>query len=150
MERLTKFITPVGLCMTNLNSMEHHMPCIVCRHNAQVKTDEKGKQYTEKFGFCDTCEVKMLFNRLKEYEDLEEQGLLLRLPCKVGDKLYHVIEDECHNPTVYISEHIITDVSAKSVYAADDWWTFEEMPGINAFLSKEEAEAKLKELSEGN
>lgn len=27
-------------------------------------------------------------NRLAEYEDMEEQGLLLRLPCKVGDTLW--------------------------------------------------------------
>ena len=26
--------------------------------------------------------------KLKEYEDLEEQGLLLKLPCKVGDTVY--------------------------------------------------------------
>lgn len=27
-------------------------------------------------------------DKLKEYEGLEEQGLLLRLPCKVGDTVY--------------------------------------------------------------
>ena len=27
-------------------------------------------------------------NRLAEYEDMEEQGLLVRLPCKVGDTLW--------------------------------------------------------------
>ena len=31
-----------------------------------------------------------LREKLKEYEDLEEQGLLLRLPCKVGSPLYRV------------------------------------------------------------
>ena len=29
-------------------------------------------------------------NKLAEYEDLEEQGLLVRLPCKVGDTAYRV------------------------------------------------------------
>jgi len=29
-----------------------------------------------------------LRERLKEYEDLEEQGLLMKLPCKVGDTVY--------------------------------------------------------------
>ena len=29
-----------------------------------------------------------LREKLKHYEDAEEQGLLLRLPCKVGDTLY--------------------------------------------------------------
>lgn len=31
-----------------------------------------------------------LRERLKAYEDAEEQGLLLRLPCKVGDTVYQV------------------------------------------------------------
>lgn len=29
--------------------------------------------------------------KLKELEDLEEQGLLLRLPCKVGDVVYQIM-----------------------------------------------------------
>ena len=34
--------------------------------------------------------VRALFNKLVEYEDLEEQGLLIRLPCKVGDIVYEI------------------------------------------------------------
>lgn len=30
------------------------------------------------------------YKKLKEYEDLEEQGLLLRLPCEVGDTVYRI------------------------------------------------------------
>lgn len=82
-----------------------------------------------------------------EYKKLEERGLLLKLPCKVGDKAYHVIKDHLANPPIYISEHEIQDVSAKAVYFADDWWMIEEMPEMNAFLSKEAAEQALKELS---
>lgn len=43
--------------------------------------------------FC-SCEMAAL-KRLAEYEDAEEQGLLVRLPCKVGDTVYWVtaIED---------------------------------------------------------
>lgn len=33
-------------------------------------------------------------NKCAEYEDAEEQGLLLKLPCKVGDTLYRVDTDE--------------------------------------------------------
>ena len=101
MERLTKYITPVGKCMTTLNSMKHYMPCVPCRHKAEIKTDSNGNMYTEKFSYCDTCEVKMLFNRLKEYEDAEEQGLLLRLPCKVGDTVY------CFTPFCEICEEAL-------------------------------------------
>lgn len=31
-----------------------------------------------------------VLDRLATYEDLEEQGLLVRLPCKVGDTVYRV------------------------------------------------------------
>lgn len=85
-------------------------------------------------------------NKLAEYEDLEEQGLLLKLPCKVGDKAYHVIEDNIAIPPIYISEHEIQDVSAKAVYFADDWWSFEEMREMNAYLNKAEAEKALEEM----
>lgn len=35
-----------------------------------------------------TNEMIRLQKELQEYKDLEEQGLLLRLPCKVGDLVY--------------------------------------------------------------
>lgn len=36
-------------------------------------------------------------NRLAEYEDAEEQGLLVRLPCKLGDTVYWIMECSCLN-----------------------------------------------------
>ena len=85
-------------------------------------------------------------NKLAEYEDLEEQGLLMKLRCKVGDKAYHIIEDNMAIPPNYISEHEIQDVSAKAVYFADDWWSFEEMREMNAYLNKAEAEKALADM----
>lgn len=38
------------------------------------------------------CEGDIM-QRLADYEDAEEQGLLLRLPCKVGDTVYSVVAD---------------------------------------------------------
>lgn len=88
----------------------------------------------------------ILEKELQEYRQLEEQGLLLKFSCKVGDKAYHIIEDNMEDPPIYISEHEIQDVSVKAVYFADDWWSFEEMPKLNAFLSKAEAEKVLEEM----
>lgn len=34
---------------------------------------------------CDNCPIQKAFEKLAAYEDAEEQGLLLKLPCKVGD-----------------------------------------------------------------
>lgn len=32
--------------------------------------------------------IKEVCDKLADYEDLEEQGRLLKLPCKVGDKIF--------------------------------------------------------------
>lgn len=34
--------------------------------------------------------AEKILTKLADYEDLEEQGLLVRLPCKVGDTVYRV------------------------------------------------------------
>lgn len=43
-------------------------------------------------------------DKLAAYEDAEEQGLLLRLPCKVGDTIYEV---SYANRKYIICEHIV-------------------------------------------
>ena len=35
-------------------------------------------------------DIRAVLKKLADYEDLEEQGLLVRLPCKVGDTVYRV------------------------------------------------------------
>lgn len=47
----------------------------------------------------------LLLEALGKYEDLEEQGRLLRLPCKVGSNIYRITDDgidvaECREITV--------------------------------------------------
>lgn len=39
----------------------------------------------------DELEIDDVYMKLKEYEDAEEQGLLLRLPCKVGDYVWDLL-----------------------------------------------------------
>ena len=34
--------------------------------------------------------LNAIINRLAEYEDMEEQGLLIKLPCKIGDAVYRI------------------------------------------------------------
>ncbi len=67
--------------------------------------------------------------KLAEYEDLEEQGLLLRLPCKVGDTVY------C----------IMTGLSYKNPSIFKMKFDYELMKhfGKRVFLTHEEAEAAL-------
>lgn len=43
-------------------------------------------------GIYPDCTLGEVVEKLAEYEDLEEQGLLVRLPCKVGTPLYYISE----------------------------------------------------------
>jgi len=43
---------------------------------------------TEEGVDCKECAINECFNKLGEYENLEEQGKLLKLPCTIGDTVY--------------------------------------------------------------
>lgn len=102
----------------------------------------------------DCEEIDAVYRKLKDYEDAEEQGLLLRLPCKVGDVLYFAHHDrvissevlsakyhvEAENYGVFIRERLTIDV--EGVSAEIDFCDI----GKTVFLTREEAEAKLKEM----
>lgn len=104
--------------------------------------------------FCNSCSVgtgncntvKAMVEKLAEYEDLEEQGRLLRLPCKVGSNIYRITDDgidvaECREITVADKEMYIES----NTFC--DWISFDEI-GKTVFLT--EAEAKLKEFEESH
>lgn len=82
--------------------------------------------------------IKSLEEQLKRYKDLEEQGKLLKLPCAVGD-------------TVYV---LRIDNAAYMMNNEKVWEIIEERFEIRhfdciektVFLTREEAEAALKEL----
>lgn len=97
---------------------------------------------------CQPSEARKILNlatKLKEYEDLEEQGLLLRLPCKVGDTVYYI------NPNENTINELVVysfDIRPLQHFACDYMGArlnFNQF-GKTVFLTKSEAEAKLKEL----
>ena len=77
---------------------------------------------------------------LKRYRDLEKQGRLLVLPCRVGDTVYEILEETVPNHYFYISEHKVQDVSVKAVKYADEWESYDYE---NLYFTREEAEAAL-------
>lgn len=100
--------------------------------------------------------VSKIFDRLTEYEDLEEQGLLIRLPCKAGDTIWAEgwkrglceagIVKEVHlghdNKTIYIA-YCPSSPDNSFVRIADGL-----RHGVfskTVFLTREEAEKALKE-----
>ena len=102
-----------------------------------------------------------VLGRLAVYEDLEEQGLLLRLPCKVGDTVYCIYEryTKCSENEQEFDEyscqgceclecdsHKELYVQSQKAYSLD--WIVSNLKrfGKTVFLTQAEAEAKLKEL----
>lgn len=71
--------------------------------------------------------------KLCAYEDAEEQGLLVRLPCKVGDTVYRIWKVEGR-------ESVIATHRFDTVAHIVEW-----LPkfGKTVFLTREEAEAAL-------
>ena len=115
----------------------------------------------EAMGDSSVADIGDILGKLAEYEDLEEQGLLLRLPCKIGDKVYLICnrysecskykerldeyncqgceEDECDSYKEYYI-HINHSVSIE--------WIVRNLNnfGKTVFLTQSEAEQKLKEM----
>lgn len=102
--------------------------------------------------------VKEVIEQLKEYQQLEEQGLLLKLPCKVGDVIYvngvlGVGESEEYKVIrVYYQSNTLmkrSEFCVEALLVSDPRNSIEfydKEIGKSIFLTKEEAEAKLKEM----
>lgn len=78
------------------------------------------------------------YRKLGELEDLEEQGLLLRLPCKVGDTVYRLWY-ACDTP--YRVQRMPIKRLWQIVAMIED-----NAFGKTIFLTREEAEAALEKL----
>ena len=110
----------------------------------------------------DDEEIDKVYMKLKEYEDLEEQGRLIVLPCRDGDTVYkidsyyicdyeedyecdcpeyHKCEDEYEEPCEY---------QYKRYYVVETRFRKEMLAvlGKTIFLTKEEAKKALAEMGE--
>ena len=101
-----------------------------------------------------------LLTRLGEYEDAEEQGLLLRLPCKVGDKVYlisHATVDNRRKPLkCNIDDFVIERSGCFAILNGNgSYYMLGRFKAVNindfgriVFLTESEAEAALAEKGE--
>lgn len=110
--------------------------------------DDKG--FPNKFG-------SDVLTKLADYEDLEEQGRLLKLPCKVGDVVYRInigaMEPVIPLRVIEYRFKIVGNCIREKICCSDDFLCkqpsiiyYAEDIGNKVFLTKSEAEAKLKEL----
>ena len=93
-----------------------------------------------------------VYNKLLELENQIENGTLIELPCGVGDKVY-VLDNDKISDELKISEAFVIDFDITSynfsVLVREngyDYHLFNCGFGCDWFLTKAEAEAKLKEL----
>ena len=113
-------------------------------------------------GFLDSSKLpsyESIYEKLRKYEDVEEQGLLLKLPRKVGDMVW---DNDFGKPCAYTitgfslgtgEDYIDEPVSEKEIvyYCSNSSGSITESfaaieIGKTVFLTQAEAEQKLKEM----
>ena len=96
-----------------------------------------------------------ILTKLAVYEDLEEQGLLVRLPCKVGDTVYRV-NAGAKQPIIpmtvseihflcYKNERAVRFDAIGKEDMGESCYRLEDIGRI-VFLTREEAKKKLEEM----
>ena len=96
--------------------------------------------------------LQVAIERLAELEDDLESGKIIRLPCKAGDTVYWLfttnIQQEIYE--CYVTEFIYTSKGlniclSKKCLTGYAYFTLKDI-GKTVFLTREEAEKRLKEL----
>nr|DAG65358.1 MAG TPA: hypothetical protein [Caudoviricetes sp.] len=100
----------------------------------QIEDENNDFKFTEDDYKANEMAIHAL-EKLAEYENLEEQGRLIKLPCKVGDDVYYILGIPNKMPCTI----------DKCVFELSDI----NKIGKTLFLTRESAEAKLKELRGG-
>jgi hypothetical protein len=121
-----------------------------------TKWEDDSITYNEKREFecgeyCDSCSqgagncktVENMIKKLATYEDLEEQGLLVRLPCKVGDTMYDIV-----GKPFRIVEHKVNafHIDKKGFHLQIINGVLEKKQEAKVYFSREEAKKKLEEM----
>lgn len=113
---------------------------------------------------CSKCGLEKALEKLANYEDLEEQGLLVRLPVKIGDDIYKIPSKANYDLNVLNGYKANNRVYHQKVYSIvfsqRGWFVQCDKDSIHApnvicldveygktwFLTREEAERKLEEV----
>ena len=136
------------------------MSRLTIRKYGEIVSNKREKKEIHCSNFCNNCSqgsgnceyVKDMIEKLAEYEDLEEKGLLVKLPCKIGSTIYQLINSHINEYKVI---GICFDIfQNKWMYEVTyeiglEWFKTMcdfDVFGKTVFLTKEEAEQELKRL----
>jgi hypothetical protein len=122
-----------------------------------IGTPKELKELKENGAFTglELAKLVIMQKELKKYKDLEEQGLLVRLPCKVGDTVYRV-NAGAKQPIIpmtvseihflcYKNERAVRFDAIGKEDMGESCYRLEDIGRI-VFLTREEAEKKLEKL----
>ncbi len=134
------------------------------------------ERFTEKFkdgrnilrnGIADVFHIRFgrffegdAIDKFAEYEDLEEQGLILKIPCKAGDTLYKIYKrpTKCSVHGQYRDDYSCFDCEEKKCDSSYEWSMYKckttikdivcimDEIGKTVFLTQSEAEEALKRM----
>lgn len=116
---------------------------------ALAEKQERGQDLTVETIFRYTAEIKALQAEIDEYRQKIKDGTLIQLPCKIGDVVYHIyknpfsdyfIDKEVVYGYEYNNDGIGWRLRLNTCYPSVS------VIGDNIFLTREDAEKKLKEL----
>ena len=103
-------------------------------------------QHPKKAIVLTDCDV----DKWRKYKDLEEHGRLVKLPCKKGDTVYNITWwDDVQEKVVVKGKTYYRTIHKHKVSKSTFGYTDIDDFGNTVFLTKSEAEAKLKELRGG-
>ena len=106
--------------------------------------------------FCDQCCANKYGHYTENLADYLLANGVIVPPCKVGDVVYFLLEDNFPVHKWYISEETVTEVCSKGIFTSgyypprDDLGNYSsyDLFGKEIFLTKEEAEQALKARDE--
>lgn len=124
-------------------------------NESKSRGTEDGRLLSLMKEYCGHHQVAECLEELKQYRDLEEQGLLLRLPVAVGDTVYSFSKEKVFSAEVIEIKYIceaenygkfirrkITIDGEECGITIIDFFDIEK----RYFLTQSEAEEKLREL----
>jgi hypothetical protein len=86
-----------------------------------------------------------LYRQLKKYWDAEEQGLLIKLPCKIGDTVFEISEGILEEYSISSVTGVSFEVKTENNYNPCLLEFNSKSIGTGIFLTREAAEAALQE-----
>lgn len=106
--------------------------------------DKEGNAHATRVGYSDIIE------KLAEYEDTEEKGLLVKLPCRIGEALYDIFEfvEGYDSPDIYVIDASRIEISKDKeglLYTIDAADYREKDFGTTLFTSEEAALKAIRE-----